>query len=166
MAKRSIKLIIDNVRSAYNVGSIFRSAEVFGVDEVILTGISPYPKVESDTRSPQVVERNERMIAKTALDAQKLVPYRYIDRISKAVAELKASGHHIYALEQTRASTPISQLEAEYPCALIVGHELDGVNAGTLKDCDAVIEIPQLGQKESLNVSVAAGIALFELVNR
>lgn len=163
MQTGSTKLLVDSVRSAHNVGSLFRTAEIFGVDEIILTGISPYPRVTGDTRPPQVIERNERMIAKTALDAQQLLPYRYIPELANAITELRSGGCHLYALEQADSAVALSNFKPDWPCALIVGHELAGVHPGTLEICDAIIEIPQIGRKDSLNVAVAAGIALYAL---
>lgn len=161
MAK--LALVLANVRSAYNVGAIFRSADAFGVAEIILTGISPYPETPNDTRLPHVAAKAHAMISKTALGAESTIPFRQILKLSDAIADLKAHGYRVYALEQSPKSRPIDKFTPRFPCALIVGSEVKGVPKRILDEVDTILEIPMQGKKESLNVAVAAGIALFEL---
>jgi tRNA G18 (ribose-2'-O)-methylase SpoU len=153
-------LIIDSVRSAYNVGALFRSADAFGVSEIICTGITPYPKTKEDSRLPHVSQKAHGMITKTGLGAETTVPFRHMD-IDNAIAEFFDKGYKIYALEQAPKAIAINSFKPQFPCVLIVGNELAGVSKSILKIADQSIEIPMFGQKESLNVSVAAGIALF-----
>lgn len=162
----AIKLVIDNVRSAYNVGSMFRTADALGIEELIICGISPYPEISADSRPPQVIARNLRQIAKTALDAQRHVAFRYFDTTVSALTELRGSGHRLYGLEQTDSATALADFKPDFPCALVVGHEIRGVSPHILSLCDDMVEIPQVGHKESLNVAVATGIALYALTNR
>lgn len=151
------------MRSAHNVGAIFRSADAFGVSKIILTGITPYPKTENDARLPHVSDKAQQMIAKTALGAENSVPFEYIKDPVQAIIKLKTAGYKIYALEQTEQSVGISVFKPQFPCALVVGSEVAGVSRTLLDISDEVLEIPMQGRKESLNVAVAAGIALYQL---
>ncbi|MBI4100874.1 TrmH family RNA methyltransferase [Candidatus Microgenomates bacterium] len=160
---RQLVLILDNIRSAHNVGAIFRSADAFAVAEIISTGITPYPEIKNDTRLPHVRQKATRLIAKTALGAEKTIPFRHIPSIKHAIAYLIDSGYKIYGLEQSPKSVDIRKFKPHFPCALSVGNELTGLSRSHLDACDAVVEIPILGKKESLNVAVATGIALFQL---
>lgn len=157
-------LVIDNVRSLYNVGSLFRTADSVGAEKIIITGISPYPKLPNDPRRSLEAERIHQAIAKTALGAESTVAFEYMESIAQAIKQLKDTGHAIYALEQAKGSKNIFKFDPKFPCALIVGHERDGVQ--NLDRVDAVLEIPQFGRKESLNVAVAAGIALYALAQK
>ena len=161
----SLKLIIHNVRSCYNVGALLRSADGFGVDEVICTGYSPYPKQANDPRLPHVAQRAHRQIAKTALGAEQSVVNTH-GELPAVISDLKSKKYTIYALEQSAGSQDINQLHADFPLALVVGPEREGLDQATLKLCDEIIEIPMRGQKESLNVSVAGSLALFVLANQ
>ncbi len=161
MAKFPLVLVADNIRSAYNVGSLFRTADGAGIEKLILCGICPHPRVENDHRPPYVIERAEKALAKTALGAEKTLPFEYFADTVDAINNLKQERRTIYALEQSKASVNIFKTRLEFSAALIVGQELGGVNNEVLKHCDAVLEIPMFGQKDSLNVSVAAAIALF-----
>lgn len=161
MTDRKIILIVDNVRSANNVGSIWRTAEAAGVSKMLLCGITPHPAVPGDTRPPYVVDRTSLAIAKTALGAQDQLPFEYYSSTAEAVASAKQGGCKIVALEQTPDSTNLMEFQPQFPLAIIIGHERAGVDASL--PIDAAIEIPMLGRKESLNVAVATGIALYHL---
>lgn len=152
----AICLIIHNIRSAENVGSIFRTSDAAGVSKIYLTGYTPAPT----DRFGRAVSK----IAKTALGAEQSVPWEQYTDVFGLIKKLKADGTKVVALEQAEDSVPYDQYKVEGPTALLVGNEVDGVEEGVLGACDAIIEIPMKGQKESLNVSVAAGIALFYLV--
>lgn len=156
-------LVADNIRSAHNVGSLFRSADGAGAKQLILTGISPYPAIPNEPRPPHVAARASRLIAKTALGAETTVPFQYQADSQTAIGSLRQRNYHIYALEQSSSSTSLFDAKPNFPAALIVGSEVAGLDQATLAAVDEVLEIPMLGQKESLNVSVAAGIALYWL---
>ena len=134
------------------MGSIFRTADAAGVSKIYLSGITPIPPHEK--------------ISKTALGAENVVPWEHVAQSWRLVEKLKKSGHIVVALEQSGDSKNIFDFKPGFPLALIVGNEVNGVNKNLFKYCDHILEIPMLGQKESLNVSVATGIALFEIINK
>lgn len=154
-------LILDNIRSAHNVGSIFRTADGFGVEEIICVGITPYPKLVNDKRLPHIAFRATNQIAKTALGAEKTVKYCWVENI----AEVKDSvgNRQIVGLEQTKTSILLNEYKKDHIIALIVGNEPNGLSPEALKLCSVYLEIPMLGHKESFNVAVATGIALYAL---
>ncbi len=148
MAKE-IYLILNNIRSAYNVGSIFRTADAVGVAKVYLCGYTPTPE------NPQV--------AKTSLGAERSVNWKHCAQAWRLVDELKSKGVNIVALEQAEASRDYKKLKPKFPLAVVVGHERAGVEVSLLKRADSVWYIPMRGKKESLNVAVATGIFLYSL---
>ena len=156
-------LILENLRSAHNVGSILRTANATGVKHIICTGFTPYPRVENDSRDPVVINRNMREIAKTALGAERLRNVEHYDDALAAIDDLRANGWTIIGLEQSPSAVDLLTFSPPKKCAIVVGNEVDGISESTLSVCDAVIEIPQRGTKESLNVAVATGIALYHL---
>ncbi|MFY9227846.1 MAG: TrmH family RNA methyltransferase [Candidatus Microsaccharimonas sp.] len=157
----SIVVIAHNIRSTHNVGSIFRTSEGFGVSKIILSGYSPYPTVLSDTRLPHISDKLTAQIHKTALGAETMVPFVYQETID--LNDLKVQGYRIVALEQDARSVSLDMYEAPDKVALLLGEEVAGITPELLDECDDIIEIPMHGQKESFNVSVAAGIALYAL---
>lgn len=175
-----IVLLAYNIRSTHNVGSIFRTAEGFGVQKIILTGYTPYPDLtlcagapncaygsapESyDPRLPHIREKLTRQIHKTALGAEALVPFEYYDELDTWLAANKDSDRlPVIALEQTDSSLSLRTFRAPKAFALLIGEEVNGIEKRYLESCDTALEIPMHGQKESFNVSVATGIALFHL---
>ncbi|MCL9972006.1 MAG: TrmH family RNA methyltransferase [Candidatus Pacebacteria bacterium] len=147
-------LILHNIRSAENVGSMFRTADAFGITQIFLTGYTPAP-----------VDRFKRpvsKIAKTALGAEKTVAWEKCE-IKDAVSNVQNQGVRIIALEQDARATNITEYTAPKSWALIVGNEVGGVDQETLALCDDMVEIPMYGTKESLNVAVALGVALYAL---
>lgn len=156
-------LLAHNIRSAYNVGSIFRSAECFGVTKLYLTGYTPYPASIDDSRPPHVRDKLDKQIAKTALGAERLVAYAGGLQPESTVADYRAQGFTIAALEQTPASLPLAGYRPPQKLLLILGEEVHGIPPELVAHCDLALEIPLLGTKESLNVSVATGIALYAL---
>jgi tRNA G18 (ribose-2'-O)-methylase SpoU len=156
----SLVLIAHNLRSAHNVGSLLRTAEGLGVT-VILSGYTPYPLLPQDDRLPHLSAKTIKEISKTALGAE-LSPVwsRQVD-ITAVVNKLKADGYTIYALEQTDRSTSLPEAELPAKTALIVGREVEGVEAAVLALADQHIEIPMFGQKESFNVVQAAAMAMY-----
>ena len=156
-----IILILHNIRSTHNVGSIFRTAEGFGIKKIILSGYTPYPNYPGDSRLPHIARKLTDQIHKTALGAENLVPFEY--QAEPDIASLRLDGYQIVGLEQAPHSIKVGDFEAPNKLALILGEEVSGIPRGLLDECEAVLEIPMRGQKESFNVSVAAGIALYGL---
>jgi tRNA G18 (ribose-2'-O)-methylase SpoU len=148
----TLAIIAHDIRSAYNIGSIFRTADAAGVSRIFLTGHSPAP-----------IDRFGRpvgTIAKTALGAQTSVPWESKVDVMECIAQLRADGYSIVALEQTPESIDYKHYTFTGSVALIVGNEKGGVPPEVIAQCDAAVMIPMRGSKESLNVSVAAGIAI------
>lgn len=148
-------LILHNIRSIYNVGAIFRTADAIGVDTIYLTGYTPSP-----------IDRFGRKrddLAKCALGAEDSVAWVEKGDVHEAIAELHAEGFEIVALEQDKQSVNYTKYTPRARTALLLGNEPKGIDREILDHCDAIIEIPMRGAKESLNVSVAAGVALFRL---
>ena len=157
-----IIVIAHNIRSCHNVGSIFRTCEGFGVDKIILSGYTPYPTHANDSRLPHLAEKLTKQIHKTALGAERLVPFEHVPQLD--IDALKKDGYEIVALEQATDSISLSTYKPPNKIALLIGEEVEGISAELLTKCDQTIEIPMRGQKESFNVSVAVGIALYELL--
>jgi len=155
-----ITLILHNIRSTHNVGSIFRTAEGFGVKKIILSGYTPYPTLKNDSRLPHLTEKVTAQIRKTALGAETMVPFEYHDNL---LTWLSANTLPLVALEQSPNSIRISDFQTPDEYVLVLGEEVDGIPADLLERCESVVEIPMKGKKESFNVSVAAGIALYAL---
>lgn len=162
-AMHKIALIVHNVRSTYNVGSILRSADGFGVNKVYLTGYTPYPTAKKDSRLPHLAAKTHRQIQKTALGAEKSISWHHIDDIYDLLDVLKSGGYQIVALEQTKKATLISKFKPKQDVALVVGSEVGGLPQTVLDICDRHVDIPMSGKKESFNVAVAAAIVLYHL---
>ncbi|MCA9341310.1 TrmH family RNA methyltransferase [Candidatus Saccharibacteria bacterium] len=159
-----ITLLAHNIRSTHNVGSILRTAEGFGVKEIICSGYTPYPKLPDDNRLPHMVEKLTRQIHKTSLGAETLVSIRYISDIHTWLEiNKKTDRKPVYALEQHTGSKNIRSFRPSQSFALLLGEEVHGIAPDLLEWCDEILEIPMHGKKESFNVSVATGIALFSL---
>lgn len=155
-----ITLIAHNIRSTHNVGAIFRTAEGFGVEKIILSGYTPYPRQDQDARLPHIIEKMTSQIHKSALGAENLVPFEYVSDIYSWISR---NSLPLIALEQTDSSIDIHDYSPPSKFALILGEEVHGIDQSILKLCDDFIEIPMSGKKESFNVSVATGIALYAL---
>lgn len=154
-----ITLVLDNIRSAHNVGAILRSAAAFGVGRVVTLGITPYPALEHDSRLPHIARKAHAEIAKTALGAETILPIERYDDIAAFVAGFSGS---IYALEQTDEAIPLPRADPILPGALILGHETSGVSHDALESAKKHLYIPHSTHKESLNVATTAGIALYD----
>lgn len=157
--KTPIVAVLDNVRSMHNVGSVFRTADAFLIESVYLCGYTPQPP--------------HRDIQKTALGATDTVHWQYYNTTIEAIQQLKETGYRVWAVEQVEGSIALDRISAQQllngengKVAVIFGNEVSGVDAEVLKLCDGCIEIPQMGMKHSLNISVAAGIVLWELVKK
>jgi len=154
--KKPIVVLMDNIRSMHNVGSVFRTADGFLIDGICLCGFTPQPP--------------HRDIHKTALGATETVDWMHYENTTDAVNELKSKGYKVYAIEQTEGSISLEKFKIEnppvtdLPLAFVFGNEVDGVDDQVIALCDGVIEIPQWGMKHSLNISVAAAIVLWEFV--
>ena len=149
-----LTVIVDDVRSIFNVGAIFRTADAAGVGMIWLTGYTPGPDTHADK------------MKKTSLGADAFVPWARARRVGDVVRRLRADGVSVVALEQSRTSVDYRDVKPIFPLAVIIGNEVKGVSEHTSHNVDSVIEIPMRGTKESLNVAVALGIALFELTRR
>ena len=158
--KKELHLILDNVRSAHNVGSIFRTADAAGVSKIYLIGVTPTPTDRFG--------HFRKDIAKVALGAEKSVSWEYCRSLLPLFRKLKKEGFYILALEQDKTAVDYKKVSLKVSltprAALIVGSEVSGIKKGALRMCDCVCEIPMRGKKESLNVAVALGIALFRLL--
>jgi tRNA G18 (ribose-2'-O)-methylase SpoU len=158
-----ITLVLHNIRSTHNVGSIFRTADGLGVKKIICTGYTPYPRLPRDARLPHLADKITAQIHKTALGAETTVPFEYHDNL---LTWLAASTLPLVALEQHDTSTSVGDYQPPKAFALLLGEEVHGIPKDILRRCDAIVEIPMHGQKESFNVGVAAGIALYALTQR
>lgn len=153
LPRHPIAVVLDDVRSLYNVGSIFRTSDAARIERLYLGGITGTPEHPG--------------LHKTALGAQDTVPWTHVASPIEAVEALRKRGYTIAALEITDTPTPISEVRAEhFPLCLIVGNEVHGVRNELVERADLALEIPQYGAKQSLNVAVAYGIAVFGLVER
>jgi tRNA G18 (ribose-2'-O)-methylase SpoU len=148
--KAPVIVVLDNVRSLHNVGSVFRTSDAFLIEAIYLCGITAIPPSAE--------------IHKTALGAENTVEWQYFEHTLDAVRQLKQNGYHILAVEQAENSISIEKFELEnQKYAVILGNEVKGIDQAVMDYCDACIEIPQFGTKHSLNVSVAAGIVIWEV---
>lgn len=150
--KVPIVVVLDNIRSMYNVGSVFRTVDAFLLQGLFLCGYTAYPP--------------HRGIQKTALGATETVDWKHFENSKKAIHELHELGFKVFAVEQVDKSVPLNKfsVEAFDKLAVVFGNEVTGIDEEVLRLCDGSIEIPQFGMKHSLNISVAAGIVLWELV--
>lgn len=155
-----ITLILHNIRSTHNVGSIFRTAEGFGVEKIICSGYTPYPTYDGDTRLPHIADKLTNQIHKTALGAELMVRYEHHESLE---AWLNQNTLPLFGLEQAPNSIILRDFTPPDAFALLLGEEVEGVHPDLLQRCEATIEIPMSGKKESFNVSVASAIALYEL---
>jgi 23S rRNA (guanosine2251-2'-O)-methyltransferase len=148
-----VSVILDNIRSVHNVGSIFRTCDAAGVGKLVLCGTTPTPIDRFGRTRPD--------LAKVALGAEKTVPWEYVPETEQAVRDLRKEGVRIIAIEQTASSIDYRAPASQEASAFIFGNEVEGISEGVLALCDEVVDIPMRGEKESLNVSVAVGIILF-----
>lgn len=152
IAKTPITVVLDNIRSCNNIGSVFRTSDALLIEKVVLCGITATPP--------------NKEIHKTALDAEKSVPWEYAEQTEDAVTRLKANGYQVFAVEQVENSILLPDFtpEKDQKLALVFGNEVKGVQQSVVDLCDGAIEIPQYGTKHSFNISVSAGIVLWDLV--
>lgn len=157
-----IIVIAHNIRSTHNVGAIFRTSEGFGISRIILSGYTPYPLLQQDSRLPHISRKLTEQIHKTALGAEEIVPFEYQE--TPDLEKLRADGYTIVGLEQDERSVMLLNYQSPARIALLLGEEVEGITSDFRDLCDDLIEIPMVGKKESFNVSVATGIALYHLV--
>ncbi len=152
--KIPLVVVLDNIRSMHNIGAVFRTADAFRISKIYLCGICCCPP--------------DSEIHKTALGAEMTVEWQYFKNTQDAITALHHEGYLIYAVEQVKGSVDLDQIdiEADKRYAIVMGHEVFGVQQEVVDMCDRCIEIPQFGTKHSLNVSVAAGIVMYELTKR
>jgi tRNA G18 (ribose-2'-O)-methylase SpoU len=150
--KTPVIAILENIRSAYNVGSVFRTADAFLLEAIYITGYTCIPP--------------HKEIKKTALGAEETVHWKHFTDANQAIALLKQNGYKVYAVEQAINSISLEKLVAanDEKLAFIFGNEVTGVEQSTIEQCDGCIEIPQLGMKHSLNIATAAGVVLWEII--
>lgn len=156
--KQETYILLHNIRSIHNVGSIFRTAECLGITNILLIGYTPAP-----------IDRFGRLrkdFAKVALGAERNVPWKHFPKIESALKFLKKQKVYLVAVEQRPKAIDYKKLKVKFPAAFIFGNEVEGLPDTILARMDAVAEIPMRGEKESLNVAVAAGIALARILNR
>ncbi len=153
-SKTPIVLVLDNLRSALNVGSAFRTADAFALEKIYLCGITATPP--------------HREILKTALGSTDTVVWEYTDDATTAITALKNDGYEVWAVEQVEGSKQLQDFDYQpnVKIALVFGNEVDGVGEEALRICDGCLEIPQFGTKHSLNVAVCVGIVVWELMRR
>ena len=157
--KIPVIVVLENIRSAYNVGSVFRSADAFLIEAIYIIGYSAKPP--------------HKEIKKTALGAEETVSWKYFKKTEEAIEELRSLGYRVYSVEQAEGSHELQNISRESGngskgsspnIAIVFGNEVTGVEQSTIHLCDGCIEIPQLGMKHSLNIATAAGVVLWELV--
>lgn len=150
--KTPVTVVLDNIRSCNNIGSVFRTSDALLIEKVILCGITATPP--------------NKEIHKTALDAEMSVPWEYFEETETAVSKLKEAGYQVFAVEQVENSIMLPDFnpEKDWKLALVFGNEVKGVQQPVVDLCDGAIEIPQYGTKHSFNISVSAGIVLWDLV--
>ena len=152
--KTPVIAVLENIRSAYNVGSVFRTADAFLLEAVYITGYTAKPP--------------HKEIKKTALGAEDSVDWLYFENASLVIEDLHTKGYKVYAVEQAEKSISLERFisEPSDKIAVIFGNEVNGVEQSTIEQCDGCIEIPQLGMKHSLNIATAAGVVLWEIVRK
>jgi 23S rRNA (guanosine2251-2'-O)-methyltransferase len=160
---RSVVLIIHNVRSAHNVGSLLRTADGLGIEKIYLSGYSPYPLSDHDDRLPHIAQKIAGRISKTALGAEYSVNWEHTQNIGDLVVELRRAGFFIAALEQTDQAVDLADFKPPAKIGLIVGNEISGLKPDVLDIADGHLKIPMAGRKESFNVAIAAAMALYHL---
>lgn len=158
---RKIVLLVHDIRSTHNVGSLLRTADCFGVTSVFLTGYTPYPRTDTDDRLPHIADKMTAQISKTALGAEATISWHHRESIVSVLDELTHEGYSIIGLEQTTDSIPLPEWKPPEKLAILLGREVSGIDAELLTRCEQIVEIPQFGAKESLNVVQATAVALY-----
>lgn len=147
-----VSIVLDNVRSMYNVGAFFRTADGAGIDRLILSGITARPP--------------KTAITKTALGAENRVPWEEVDQLPSALLALRQDGYEIAAIETSTRAVDIFDWKPQFPVCVLFGHEVDGLAPAMLEMCDTHVRIPMLGLKHSLNVASAGAVVIYELLRK
>ena len=157
MASLPVIVVLDDIRSLYNTGAFFRTADACGVERLVLCGITPRPDQGS---------RQARGIAKTALGAELSVPWVYEPNVDVALRSAARGGYQVTAVETSPQAVDLFEWNPTWPVCLVFGHEVEGVSAAASAVASSHVRIPMFGQKRSLNVATAAGVVLYELLGR
>lgn len=164
-SEQSLVLIVHDIRSCHNVGSLLRTAEGLGVTHVYLTGYTPYPQLDgNDPRLPHIARKITSQIHKTALGAEAMIRWNHTPEIEPLLANLQHDGYTIAALEQIPDAVPLPDYRPPAKLALLLGREVEGIDPVLLSRTDVVLEIPMAGHKESFNVVQAAAMALYHCI--
>ena len=159
---KEIVLLVHDIRSCHNVGSLLRTAEGLGVSKVYFSGYTPYPSTVNDSRLPHIHQKLTAQIHKTALGAETSQPWAYVDDITQTIIALKQSGFRMTALEQHDDTIPLHNYKTPDKVALLIGREVEGISESLLEAMDDIVVIPMFGNKESFNVVQATAMALFQ----
>lgn len=162
LINKNIAIVLVDIRSAHNVGSILRTADGLGANKTYLTGITPYPETPNDKRLPHLRQKITKQILKTSLGAEKTQNWEYWQDPIALLEDLKQNGNAIVAVEQSPKSLPLQNFVAPNKTVLVLGNEVHGLSADVLQICQKCVEIPMVGKKESFNVAVAAALALYQ----
>lgn len=154
--KKEIRVLIHDIRSTHNVGSIFRTSDAVGVERIYISGFSPTPNDKFG--------RPRKDVLKVSLGAEKTIPWETVSDPITLIKKLKKQGFEVVGLEQDSGSVDYKKYKSKKPVLFIVGSEVEGVDKKIISLCDVVVEIPMLGGKESLNVSVAFGVAIYRIL--
>lgn len=152
VTKLPVAVLLDNVRSLYNVGSFFRTGDACGLEKLYLGGISGYPP--------------KKQIAKTALGAEERLPWEHRWEVAPLLNDLRTRGFELAAIETSPRSVDLFDWQPRFPVCVIFGHEVDGIQSSITEACDVHVRIPMLGMKHSLNVATAGGVVLYELLRK
>lgn len=167
MNKLPVIFVADNIRSLYNVGSLFRLADGLAIEGLYLCGITGYPKLEADDpRQIWVADRADKEIRKTGLAGVDAVPWRYFSSTQEAIAELREQSYQVVGLELTDQSVDYRSTKWKLPAAVILGHETDGIAPEILDLCDSVVSLPMRGAGKSLNVATSAAAIGYYLLEK
>ena len=150
-------VLLHDIRSTHNVGAIFRTADAAGIEKIFLSGYTPTP---IDRFGREVKE-----LSKVALGGENSVAWEYIESPHNVIGALKNSGFEIIAIEQDKKAQDYKKVKPKFPALFVMGNEVDGISKDILKECDVIAEISMKGKKESLNVAVSFGIAVFRMLN-
>jgi 23S rRNA (guanosine2251-2'-O)-methyltransferase len=152
IAMLPVSVLLDNVRSLYNVGSFFRTADAAGIERLYLCGITGHPP--------------KKALSKTALGSEERVPWAHTSSAADVIADLRDRGHEVAAIETATHSVDLFDWQPRFPVCVVFGHEVDGIQKHLVELCDVSVRIPMLGLKHSLNVATAGGVVIYELLRK
>lgn len=161
-----LSIIAHNIRSIHNVGSLLRTADGLGVEQIYFTGYTPYPRKDNDQRLPHLADKINRQIHKTALGAEESVKWQQSDDLEPILKQLNQSGYRLVGLEQDGRSLPLNSFQPSHDdkIALLIGSEVNGIDKELLDRCQLLLEIPMKGAKESFNVVEATTMAIYQIL--